>query len=398
MSRAYGISRLNRGRGLWCALLGGLMLLMLSGPARAHSSSNSYLSLGLAGSELVLRGDVNLRDIDLIFDLDRNRDGQVTWAETQQRAPELQAWLANGIALAAEGGACQLQPEDLLASQYADGLYLSAQWRVRCPAASASGPVPSGLSLRYDLIFGRDNLHRGLLRVNLPGNQSSLIFSPDRPQALVGSGEGGTLAVLKRYVVEGVWHIWIGIDHVLFLLSLLLLAPLVPARRKVTQWRGEAQMRPALRDVLAVVTAFTVAHSITLGLSVMQWLEPPADFIEPAIALSVVAAAVNNLLGRSSLKRWRLAFVFGLIHGFGFANVLLDLGLPAQQLALALLGFNLGVELGQIAIVMVFFPLAWLLRHTAFYRWGVVVIGSASIAVLGLAWTLSRLGWLSLPF
>ncbi len=373
-----------------------LLLLLISGPVRAHSSSNSYLSLSLAGEQLVLRGDINLRDIDLIFDLDRNRDGRVTWGETDERAPELQSWLAQGLSVRTGQGNCKLEPSDLMASPYADGNYLSAQWQVSCPGASASKLVPDGLSLRYGLIFDRDNLHRGLLRVDLPGNQSSVIFSPERPEALVGSGEGSALAVFKRYVIEGIWHIWIGIDHVLFLLSLLLLAPLVPAARKVTQWRGEAQMRPALMDVLAVVTAFTVAHSITLGLSVLELLKPPADFIEPAIALSVVAAAVNNLLGRSSLKRWRLAFVFGLIHGFGFANVLLDLGLPGHQLALALAGFNVGVELGQIAIVLVFFPLAWALRHTAFYRWGVVVAGSAAIAVLGLAWTLQRLGWVSL--
>lgn len=379
------------------ACLSAVMLVALSGTARAHSSSNSYLSLGLTGTDLVLRGDINLRDIDLIFDLDRNRDGQVTWAETQERAPELQAWLAEGLSLSAAQGACKLVPSDLMASQYADGTYLSAQWQVACPGASAADPVADGLALRYSLIFSRDNLHRGLLRVDLPGNQSSLIFSPERPDARVGTGEGGSLAVLKRYVVEGAWHIWIGIDHVLFLLSLLLLAPLAPGgRRRVTDWRGETRMRPALMDVLAVVTAFTVAHSITLGLSVLELLEPPADLIEPAIALSVVAAAVNNLLGRSSLKRWGLAFVFGLIHGFSFANVLLDLGLPGHQLALALAGFNVGVELGQIAIVLVFFPLAWALRHTAFYRWGVVVAGSAAIAVLGLAWTLQRVGWLSL--
>lgn len=381
---------------VWLAILGFVMLAALSGPASAHSSSNSYLSLGLTGNDLVLRGDVNLRDIDLIFDLDRNRDGQVTWGETQERAPELQAWLADGLSVSAAQGACKLVPSDLMASPYADGTYLSAQWQVTCPGASAADPVADGLALRYSLIFSRDNLHRGLLRVDLPGNQSSLIFSPERPEARVGTGEGGTLAVFKRYVVEGAWHIWIGIDHVLFLLSLLLLAPLAPAGRRVTDWRGETHMRPALVDVLAVVTAFTVAHSITLGLSVLELLEPPADLIEPAIALSVVAAAVNNLLGRSSLKRWGLAFVFGLIHGFGFANVLLDLGLPGHQLALALAGFNIGVELGQIAIVLVFFPLAWALRHTAFYRWGVVVTGSAAIAVLGLAWTLQRLGWVSL--
>ena len=146
-------------------------------------------------------------------------------------------------------------------------------------------------------------------------------------------------------------------------------------------------------DVLAVVTAFTVAHSITLGLTITGWLTPPADWVEPAIALSVVLAALNNLLGFSALKRWRLAFVFGLVHGFGFASVLLDLGLPASALLAALGGFNLGVELGQLAIVGAFMPLAWGLRRTWFYRWVLVFGGSSAIVVLGLFWTFERLAY-----
>jgi hypothetical protein len=146
--------------------------------------------------------------------------------------------------------------------------------------------------------------------------------------------------------------------------------------------------------VLSVVTAFTVAHSITLGLTITGWITPPADLVEPAIALSVVLAALNNLLGFSAIKRWRLAFVFGLVHGFGFASVLLDLGLPASALVAALGGFNIGVELGQLAIVGVFFPLAWMLRRTQFYRSVVVAGGSAAIVVLALYWTAQRVGWL----
>ena len=106
-------------------------------------------------------------------------------------------------------------------------------------------------------------------------------------------------------------------------------------------------------------------------------------------------AALNNLLGFSALKRWRLAFVFGLVHGFGFASVLLDLGLPASALLAALGGFNLGVELGQLAIVGAFLPLAWGLRRTWFYRWVLVFGGSSTIVVLGLFWTFERLGWLN---
>jgi hypothetical protein len=193
-------------------------------------------------------------------------------------------------------------------------------------------------------------------------------------------------------VVEGVWHIWIGIDHIVFLLSLLLLAPLAPTRKPVTQWRAVPRAGPVVKDVVWVVTAFTVAHSITLGLSVMKWLEPPADFVEPAIAISVVLAALNNLLGWSALRRWPLAFVFGLVHGFGFASVLIDLGLPASALALSLAGFNIGVELGQLAIVLVFMPLAWLMRNTLFYRAVIVAGGSAAIVVLGTVWTAQRIG------
>jgi len=163
-------------------------------------------------------------------------------------------------------------------------------------------------------------------------------------------------------------------------------------RLRITQWSAAQQVKPVILDVLAVVTAFTLAHSITLGLTVLKWFTPPANLVEFAIALSVVLAAMNNLLGINSLKRWRLAFIFGLIHGFGFANVLLDLGLPANAIVAALGGFNIGVELGQLVIVLVFLPLAWLLRRTFVYRWLVVVGGSIVIILIGTYWILERIG------
>jgi hypothetical protein len=377
--------------------LASLMLLGLLyvGAAGAHSSSNSYLVLSIPSGQLTLRADVHLRDLDLVFDLDSNRDGQVTWGETRSRSAELSAWLSQGIGLSASGQSCSLGDVDLQASEHADGMYLSALWMPICPGIQA--PVDqSTLTLRYDLLFAQDNLHRGLLKVDFPDYQSSSLLSPERPQAQVSAADSRPLKVLGRYLIEGVWHIWIGIDHIVFLLSLLLLAPLQPSRRRVVDWQASPRFRPVVLDVLAVVTAFTVAHSITLALTITGWLSPPADVVEPAIALSVVLAALNNLLGFSALKRWRLAFVFGLVHGFGFASVLLDLGLPARALFAALGGFNLGVELGQLAIVSLFLPLAWMVRHTLFYRWVLVAGGSATIVVLGLFWTVQRLGWLDL--
>jgi hypothetical protein len=367
--------------------------LLGSGAVFAHSSSNSYLTLSTPAGSLTLRADLHLRDVDLVFDLDADRDGQVTWAETHLRQAELASWLDQGLQLSAAGQKCQLGTADLQASQHADGTYLSAQWTPNCPGLSDL--ASANLSLRYGLMFAQDSLHRGLLKVDLPDLQTSALLSPERPEAQVSRADSSAWRVFGRYIVEGVWHIWIGIDHIVFLLSLLVLAPLLPSRQRITQWPAAQQARPVLMDVLAVVTAFTVAHSITLGLTIMEWLTPPPDLVEPAIALSVVLAALNNLLGINSLKRWRLAFVFGLVHGFGFASVLLDLGLPASALVAALGGFNVGVELGQLAIVGVFLPIAWLLRHTRFYRWIIVAGGSAAIVVLGLFWTLDRIGWLA---
>jgi len=292
----------------------GVFSLLLGHAVHAHSSSNSYLTLSTSGPALILRADVHLRDVDLIFDLDANRDGQVTWGETQARSAELNAWLAEGMTLTAADQTCVLGTADLQASEHADGTYLSAQWAVSCPGLSrVSDVVNTRLALRYQLMFAQDSLHRGLLKVDLAGHASSAVLSPDRPQVQVSRAESGRLQAFGRYLLEGVWHIWIGIDHIVFLLSLLVLAPLQPSRQRVTQWSAAPKARPVVRDVLAVVTAFTVAHSVTLGLTITGLLTPPADVVEPAIALSVVLAALNNLLGFSALQPWCSVWCMALV-------------------------------------------------------------------------------------
>lgn len=149
-------------------------------------------------------------------------------------------------------------------------------------------------------------------------------------------------------------------------------------------------MRNALLDVVSVVTAFTAAHSITLTLAALQVVTPPSRLVESAIAVSVALAALNNIFPMVSERRWVLAFVFGLVHGFGFASVLVDLGLPRATLLTALVGFNLGVELGQLAIVSAFLPIAWQLRATWAYRRVAVVAGSTVVTLLALTWLVER--------
>jgi len=150
------------------------------------------------------------------------------------------------------------------------------------------------------------------------------------------------------------------------------------------------QLRDTFWDVLKVVTAFTIAHSITLSLAALSVIALPSRLVESTIALSVVLAALNNLKPLVAERRWAVAFAFGLIHGFGFASVLTDLGLPQGALLLALVGFNFGVELGQLAIVCAFLPLAYALRDSWFYRRVVFAGGSAAIALLASVWLTER--------
>jgi hypothetical protein len=156
------------------------------------------------------------------------------------------------------------------------------------------------------------------------------------------------------------------------------------------RWTGVGSFRAALTEVLWVVTAFTVAHSITLSIAALQIVELPSRFVESAIAASVVLAAANNLWPLVERRRWLVAFGFGLIHGFGFASVLTELGLPKDALVLSLLGFNVGVEIGQLAVVACFLPVAYLSRNTLLYRKGVFVGGSVFIMLVALVWLAER--------
>jgi hypothetical protein len=173
----------------------------------------------------------------------------------------------------------------------------------------------------------------------------------------------------------------------LFLCALLL--PAVLARR-AGQWQAVAGFGAAFREVLKVVTAFTLAHSITLSLAVLGVIAVPSRLVESAIALSVIAAALNNLFPLISRRLWAVAFAFGLVHGLGFANVLTELGLPRDALAVSLVSFNLGVEVGQLAVVGALLPPAYFWRRSWVYPRLVLGAGSLAIAAIAAVWLIER--------
>ena len=349
-------------------------------PAMAHKASDSYLVLQVNGREVAGQWDIALRDIDFAIGLDANGDGDITWGEVQARRADIAAWALGRLTLR-RGGDCALRSTELLVDNHTDGTYAVLRLAGTCTSDAAV------LALSYRLLFDIDQLHRGLLRLEVDGVSHASVLGPDSGVLNVAAGETSRLAQFGKYLVEGTFHIWIGFDHVLFLLSLLLPAVLVHESRR---WTGVNSFRAALTEVLWVVTAFTVAHSITLSIAALQIVELPSRLVESAIAASVALAAANNLWPVVERRRWLVAFGFGLIHGFGFASVLTELGLPRDALVLSLLGFNLGVEVGQLVIVACFVPAAYLLRNTPLYRKGVFVGGSVLTLLVALVWLAER--------
>lgn len=355
--------------------------LSMALPASAHKPSDSYLTLNAAGRQVDGQWDIALRDLDMAIGLDSDGNGELTWDEVRSRHDAIAAYALSRLKLASGGAACPLQVTGHLLDDHTDGTYAVLRLRAACGAGVAT------LDVDYALLFDIDPQHKGLLRLQHAGQTTTAIFTPDAPRQQLQLDGASKWRQFADYVRHGVWHIWIGFDHILFLLSLLLPAVLVYRERA---WAGATTFRAAAIDVLKIVTAFTLAHSITLTLATLGMLSLPSRLVEAAIAASVALAALNNLWPMFQRQRALVAFAFGLLHGFGFAGVLIDLGLPQAALMLSLVGFNVGVELGQVAIVAVFLPLAFLARHTAFYRKAVFAGGSSLIVLVALVWLAER--------
>lgn len=361
--------------------------------AWAHKPSDSYLTVRATQNQndLTIRWDIALRDLDYVLTLDRDGNGELTWGEVRPREADITRLAISRLTFTANGQACPLESSaPMMLDTHSDGNYAVLSLTAKCPLLDAKKTVLTG---RYSMLFDVDPSHRGLVQWIGPGQDpasaaQALVFGTESAEQTLTLQPAGRWQTFRQYLVDGVWHIWIGYDHILFLLSLLLPAVLL---RRNHQWEPAPTLGGSFKEVLKVVTAFTLAHSITLSLAAMGIISLPSRLVESVIAASVVLAALNNLRGTIEGRRWVMAFVFGLIHGFGFASVLADLGLPKEALALALVGFNAGVEVGQLSIVAVFLPVAFALRKTRFYRVGVLTGGSLIVAALASWWLAQRL-------
>lgn len=361
------------------AVLALALVLALLAPrvARAHKPSDAYLTLSPSGASTVVRWDLAVRDLDFALALDADRDGKVTFAELRAAEGRILEAASRGLALSTPAGACPLGRASLAGvASHSDGQYAVLFFEAPCG-------LP-GMSVKYRFLFDVDPSHRAIVRVTGAGEESVVVLSKAAPDKALGAASSRSFAAIVK---EGVVHIWTGYDHMLFLLALLL--PAVLAREE-GRWSPRDRFGEVAWDVARVVTAFTAAHSITLSLAALGLVSLPSRFVESSIAASVVVAAANNVRPFLRQDRWLAAFVLGLMHGFGFSSTLADVGLARGTLLSTLVGFNAGVEVGQLAVVAVFLPAAFAARRTGVYRGAVLRGGSIVIALVGLLWLVER--------
>ncbi|MFK7811724.1 MAG: HupE/UreJ family protein [Maribacter sp.] len=273
-----------------------------------------------------------------------------------------------------------------------------------------SEKLPEELEINYTAFFDKDPKHVMYVafeynwKAGLINNEAllALNFTKNTTTQKLSLTDSSIWKGFVAMIKQGVWHIWIGLDHILFLLALIL--PSVVRRKKsinvvedtgekskfdIWGWEPVQKFRPAFMYILKVVTFFTIAHTITLSLASLNIVTLPSRAVESIIALSIGLAAYHNIKPIFKGKDWLIAFVFGLFHGFGFASVMADLGITGEFLTLTLLGFNIGVEIGQVIIIAMIFPILYFIRKLKLYPKFLVYL-SVALIVISLYWFVER--------
>lgn len=357
-------------------------------PPVVHEPGQSYLYLRVHDDSMVVRVEMAVEDVDRAldagWDLDNVSESDVMSAADRIRAyvePRLDLW-AGGSPLPRDFRGIGLV--DLGLTHYVTLTYLIDE----------VGAIPDELDAEFTVLFELDGNHRNMLiiehnwKTSTFNNEAgvSLIFSPRSPRQTLDLSSSSLLRGFVGFIWLGVWHILIGFDHILFLLALVL--PSVLQRRE-GRWVPVPDFRQGLIQIVIIVSFFTIAHSVTLSLAALDVISLPSRLVESIIAGSIAIAALAAVLPKLSTKEWLIAFVFGLFHGFGFAIVLGDIGMGREHLVLSLLAFNVGVELGQIAIIAAIFPILFVLRGQPIYSW-IRRVGAGVLIAIALYWFLER--------
>jgi hypothetical protein len=342
--------------------------LLQAAPAHAHSvgvSRGEYrFSAGTLQAELTFaRPEL----ASAIPGLDGDRDGSVSSGELAAAEALLGGALVAGLQVRSATGPCAGALEGASIAEE-DGVTIRATYRC--------GRGAQGLSIHAGFLGSLSVGHRHLASLAAGGHEPArAVLYESRPDLAAAASQPGVQAGIAALAwslfLLGIEHILTGYDHLLFLLGLVLVGG-------------------RLRALLITVTAFTLAHSLTLALAALGAWTPSPALVEPAIALSIAYVGIENWFVRDAGRRWLITFPFGLIHGFGFAGALGEISLPSGQVPLALAAFNLGVEAGQLAVLAAVLPAVLWLGRREWFAQGGMKAASAAIATAGLIWFVSR--------
>ena len=368
--------------------------------ANAHAPDQSYIYLKVH-QELV-EGQIQITTKDLNTALGLNLDPNLSMEDLQPYIKRIQNYATKEIQFSGDGQVFPIEYTGTRIYPTGPGTFVILDFELGNIAE-----VPDFVDLKYNILFEKDNKHQGLIlfeynwKAGIVNNESmvALVYSPNNTQQRLVLTEGSILIGFWAMVKLGMWHIWIGLDHILFLLALIL--PSVVRRRDpneninsfskaVKSWKPVSQFKPAFLYIIKIITFFTIAHSITLALAALEIINLPSRFVESIIALSIALAAFHNIRPIIKGREWVIAFVFGLFHGFGFASVLGEKGLSGEFLVISLFGFNVGVELGQLFIIFLIFPVLFFLRKLKSYP-KLLIYGSILLIFISFYWAIERI-------
>ena len=373
------------------------LALLFATLANAHAPNQSYIFVDVYDNALEGRVEITLKDLNTALGVNFPTDGSATLDAIAGDLPIVRQYLLQNVALGVNGAPQSLPVTGFGLDELPLGQYLALNF-----AFPDLATPPETIDVRYNAMFREMPDHRGFLviednwKTGTFGNEAviSLTFTPNSMEQRLELSDNSTLRGFIAMVKMGVHHIWIGIDHILFLLALLI--PSV-VRRRDGVWQPVDSFRDALIYVLKIVTVFTVAHTITLSLAALGKISLSPRIVESIIALSIAVAALDILVPIFKRKIWLIVFGFGLFHGFGFASILGGIGIPPKYMVHSLLGFNLGVELGQVVVVMLLFPVLYFLRTNSLYRRILMQAGAVLLIVVAMYWFIERAFEVDLP-
>lgn len=354
---------LNRRRAMREIIFATILLFLHSPPLVAHPLKVGFADITVRKTEIELLLSVNLFELDLLLSLDRDLNAQVEPAELESKTPQILEYLSGRIKVFHGHELLPMEADPFRIGRSADGKPTFEARLMFRSSRLLEDPFTIQLEPLTDL--GPD--HQTIAKISREGRIEQFVFQ----KGVIYEAKGrGFLAYAVQFLGLGTHHIFIGYDHIAFLLGLLL--------------RGGS-----LLNILKIVTSFTLAHSITLSLAALDVVTVPSRLVESGIAFSVAYVALENLFFKNFDRRWLVSFFFGFIHGFGFANVLKDMSLPQSGLISSLFFFNFGVEVGQVIIVLIILPFLWFLRKSQFHQ-TVVRAASAVIFSVGVFWFYQR--------